>query len=807
MQIRFRTIVGTLLGTALLAATALAPAIAAAPPEEGMWLPININRLNYDDMKKMGLKLTQEELHSINNSSLKDAVVHFGGFCSAEIISQEGLVLTNHHCGYDAIAGKSTPIDNILTNGWWAKNKQEEKPIEGLFVKFLVRMEDVSAKVLAATNDGMTEKERSAAVAKIGSELKKEAEAGGKGYTADIKEFFNGNEYYMLVYETYNDIRLVGTPPESIGKFGGDTDNWMWPRHTGDFSMFRIYANTENKPAPYNAANVPLKPRHFFPVNIGGVKPGDFSMIFGYPGRTDRYASSFSVQNALDISDPATVKIRERKLVTMKAFMDKSVGNRLKYASAYAAIANYWKFFIGEQQGLRRLNVVGQKQKEEADFTAWVGADAGRKARYGTVLADLQSNYTKMRSFETARTYYRECFLGQKPDLITLGFLASGVADAIKADTIDKKETDKAKQAEASKGHKEELEKAKKELKDAYAEIAKEYDEATDQKIMAEMIALFMANVPADQQPEYLKNIYAQNGKDAARTAAFIFTNSAFTNSSKMDMALAKPDAKKLDKDPAIMLATAIRTTYLGMQQGKIAPIQAEMVKATRLFVEGNMKRLDGVKKLYPNANSTMRMTYGKVADYNAKDAVHYLHMTTLEGIIEKEDSLNEEFVVPKKLKDLWRKKDYGQYAENGTVPVGFLTTNDITGGNSGSPVLNAHGEIIGTAFDGNWEAMSGNIAFEPALQRTIICDIRYVLFCIEKLGGAENLIKEMKIVGRHTEDIAMPAPPAPAPAVPSMMPPPPAPKSPKAAKTPMAPKAKPPVPFAPKATRPAVAN
>jgi hypothetical protein len=719
--------------------------------DEGMWLPLHIARLNIGDMQKAGCKLSAEQLYSVNSSSLKDAIVSFGGFCTGEIISGEGLILTNHHCGYGSIQSHSSVEKNYLRDGFWAYSKDQELPNADLFVKFLVRMEDVSQRVLAKFNDQMTESERRKAAETEFVAIKKEA-TQGTGFDAEVKPYFDGNEYYLCVYETYRDVRLVGTPPESVGKFGGDTDNWMWPRHTGDFSMFRVYAGKDGKPATYSKDNVPLKPRHFLPVSTSGVKEGDFTMIFGFPGRTNRFLSSYGVKMALDISNPAVVVIRDKKLKLMKENMDANPAVRIKYAAKYAQIANYWKYFIGQSQGLNRLDVVDKKLAEETAFQQWADSDPVRKVKYGKVLAEMGSAFEKLRKFRKSSTYLNEAGLGAEIHTMALG--ARGLMEALSLPDTSKAKSAKVSDAAAN-------------LKEGLWETYKDYDVATDKKLFAAMMKMYREDILEEQQPGILTADLQKKYKgDIDKWTADVFARSIFADSNKVKAFLAKPDAKVLEKDPAFISASSFLSNAMTRISPQVMPINADVDRCNRLYVEGTLLMNKDAKKYYPNANSTMRMTYGKVGAYKPKDATYYNFSTTLDGIMEKEDPTNDEFIVPAKLKEIWQGKDYGRWAENGTVPVGFIGNTDITGGNSGSPVINGNGELVGLAFDGNWEAMSGDIAFEPALQRTISCDIRYVLLMIDKYANAQNLINEMKLVQTMPE---APVAPAVVPAVPAI--------------------------------------
>ncbi|MFZ4411745.1 MAG: S46 family peptidase [Bacteroidales bacterium] len=694
------------------------------PPDEGMWLPMFIERLNFVDMQKMGLHLTAEELYSINHSSLKDAIVNFGNFCTAEVVSNEGLLLTNHHCGYESLQKHSTVGHDYLTNGFWAYNKSEEIPTEGLTATFLIRMEDVTKKVMADVSDTMSDASRRAAIRKVSDKLKKEAGEKGK-YEVQIKGFFDGNEYYMFVYEVYEDVRLVGAPPSAIGKFGGDTDNWMWPRHTGDFSMFRVYTAPDGKPAKFAKDNIALKPKHSLPINIKGVKKDDYAMIWGYPGSTERYMTSYGIQSTLEQANPAIINAGNAMLPVMKKDMDADAAVRIKYASTYAQLANVWKNKIGESRGLKRLKVQDEKKALEDRLQLWINADAGRKAKYGNVIQDIATASKQLMDSKSEMNlwYFQGILMSSKTMLAPLQCMGM-------AAILEKKDN-------------------KPEAYDPFMETVKElYKDcapATEKKLFAAGLELYRKEMPVSMLPDIFEFINKEYKGNIQKFTEEAFENSIFVSEESFAKFIKKPNLKKFKKDLIYKTTLSIYTNYVkGNSEQK--EINSRLNIAKRLFVAA-LREMQPNKTFYPNANFTMRMTYGKVLDYTAADAVHYDYVTHLKGVMEKEDPGNDEFTVPAKLKELYNKKDFGRYGSNGDLVTCFLTTNDITGGNSGSPVINGDGHLIGLAFDGNWEAMSGDIAFEPELQRTICVDIRYVLFCIDKMANAQNLIKEMNII------------------------------------------------------------
>jgi hypothetical protein len=694
--------------------------------DEGMWLPLFIERLNYVDMQKEGLHLTADEIYSINHSSLKDAIIMFGGGCTGEIVSPNGLIFTNHHCGLGSIQSHTTVDHDYLTNGFWATRYEEEIPTPGLTARFLVSIQDITAAVLAGVKDNMTESQR---LDKIKENSKKIELSNTKGtqYDARTVSFFNGNEYYLFLYEVYKDVRLVGAPPSSIGKFGGDTDNWMWPRHTGDFSVFRVYANRENKPAEYSADNVPMKPRQFLPISIKEKKKGDYAMIMGYPGSTDRYATSYTINWALEKNNPMVIKIRTKKLDILREDMAADPAVRIKYASKYAGSANYWKFFIGQNRGLKRLGVYDRKKELEEQFAKWFNENKDRSLKYRDALYNISTAYETINKYEAAVRYNSEAIV-RGCEIIAFSRNFNKLAEEL-AKVAPNQQLVRNYITQAT---------------EASNQYFKNYNMATDVKMLAAMLQLYYDNVPKQMQPAYLGKIHKKYKGNFEEYANKIFSKTIFADKSKVDLLLSDPKIKVLQKDPVwpLQKAFADNATII---DSLVRPAQEMLATGRRLFVKG-LREMQSDRNFAPDANSTMRVTYGKVLDYSPADAVEYDYVTTLDGVIAKEDPSDLEFVVPEKLKQLYNAKDFGRYGENGKMIVAFLTNNDITGGNSGSPVLNADGELTGLAFDGNWEAMSGNYAFEPDLQRTICVDIRYVLFIIEKYAGAGNLIKELEI-------------------------------------------------------------
>jgi len=690
--------------------------------DEGMWFLMFIERLNYRDMQKMGLQLTPEEIYSINNHSLKDAIVQFNGGCTAEVISKDGLLLTNHHCGYDAIAELSTPQANYLKNGFWAANKGEELKPKSLLVRFFVRMDDCSKRILAKVNNGMSEAEREKAIAEEIALIEKENNEGGK-YVVSVRSFFQGNEFYYFVYQDYKDVRLVGTPPESIGKFGGDTDNWEWPRHTGDFSMFRVYADANGNPAEYNKSNVPLKPKRHLPVNIKGVKENDYAMILGYPGRTNRWMPAGGIEQNVKFGYPAWVEGAKTGMDEMRKFMDQSDALNLIYASKYASVANYWKNRQGMIDALTKFETAKSKSKQEAEFNKWANKPAN-KAKYGNVVAMLNKFYGMTNEKSRHDNYVQQILRTS-----SYGFISKDMALRL----IEFAKLDAAKQ---------------KEVKPALIEEIKlffaEQHIPCEIAILKAQLRLYIAK--ATGYP--IASIIAQHVNNSDAYVDALFKASVLTSEEKMLAFLELPSEAQVLADPMFMFSNEL-LKHLGSKTPELAQAENDFKAAFRLLVEG-LRESNIASIKYPDANSTLRLTYGKVRALPAtkRNDAKVNFYTTMDGLVKKYKAGDHEFDLPARLLELHKAKDYGRYADkNGYMPVCFLSDNDITGGNSGSPVINGKGELIGLAFDGNIEAMAGDVIFDKSLQRTINVDIRYVLWVIEKFSNAKHIVDEMSII------------------------------------------------------------
>jgi len=699
----------------------------SAEADEGMWLPSLIQKLNISDMQQMGCELSADDIYSINHSSLKDAVVAIDrGSCTGELVSADGLLLTNHHCGFGEIQEHSSVEHDYLRDGFWAKSREEELPNPGKTVSFLIRVEDVTDRVLGHLEDTLTDDEMQSKIQKAAFDIQKEATAD-TDYDAKVQPLFSGNRYFLFVYETFRDIRLVGAPPESIGKFGGDTDNWMWPRHTGDFSIFRVYCSPDGKPADYSEENVPFHPKYHFPVSLNGYKKGDFAMVMGYPGSTNRYKSSYGVNYTMNVTNPVRVEVRAAKLGILKDYMNTSQKADIQYASKYARSSNYYKYSIGQNKGLSDLHVIEQKEAIEDEFTSWVNASEDRKARYGEALSLIRDAYKDVED-DKAYEYLIESML-RGPEIFYFSYGAKGLYEALKSgDNQERINTN--------------VERLRSELD----EFFKDYDAATDEKITAALLKLYEKNVNPAFHPTFFKTVQKKYKGDFDAYTEKMFSKTIFASKETMEKFLDDPNFKTLEKDPAFRTASSIfdEMAVVGEIMNQTTD---ELIKGRRLFVAGLME-MNQDQKFYPDANSSMRLTYGTVGGYDPRDAVKYDYYTTLKGYIEKEIPGDSEFSVPQKLKDLYDAKDFGDYADqDGTLHTCFTTNNDITGGNSGSPVINGKGQLTGIAFDGNWEAMSGDIAYEPELQKCICVDIRFVLWTIDKFAGATNLIDEMTIV------------------------------------------------------------
>jgi hypothetical protein len=648
-------------------------------------------------------------------------------YCTGEIISDQGLILTNHHCGFSSIQDHSSVDHDYIKNGFWAMSKDEELTNQGMTVSILIRIEDVNSKFEELMNTAMSEADRSNKIAEISKTIQDEATNGTK-YTAVVRPIFNGNQFYLFVYETFKDIRLVGAPPHSIGNFGGDTDNWMWPRHTGDFSLFRIYTAPDGSPASYSKENIPYKSRYHFSISLEGVKEGDFAMVMGFSGSTDRYLTSYGIEEAIRITNPARIMIREKKLKIIKEDMNASDNVRIQYASKYARISNYWKYYIGQTKGLKQLDVYSKKKELETGIHSWINTDNDRKMKYGEAISLISGGYEERKMLSKVSVYFTEALNG--PEIVMFpGQVNNKLVPLLKKDPADETAI-----KDAAAG-----------LQKACEDYFKNYNQSTDKKLFIAMFSIFGQEVTKEYQPDIFNIIYRKFDGNFEKYAMYVFRKSIFADKSKYLAFLNKPSLKKLEKDPAYKIYLSV-TAKLQEIRKEIEGIGTRLAKGNRLFVAALME-MQKDKIFYPDANSTERFTYGYVGSYKPRDAVHYDYYTTTNGILEKEDPANEEFIVPARLKELIKNKDFGPYAKNGVLTTCFTTNNDITGGNSGSPVLNANGQLIGTAFDGNWEAMSGDITFEPELQKCINVDIRYTLFIIDKFAGAKNLIGEMSIV------------------------------------------------------------
>ncbi len=695
---------------------------------EGMWLPLLLEKLNEKEMKSLGMKISARDIYSINSGSLKDAVVSFGGFCTGGIISSKGLVLTNHHCGFDAIQNHSTLEHNYIRDGFWAKDYREELTNPGLYATFIIRIDDVTKAVLTGVTPAMTESERQSVIDKNISELRKNVKKETH-QESFVRGFFEANQYYLFVTETYRDIRLVGAPPSSIGTFGKDTDNWIWPRHTGDFSMFRIYAGKDNKPAEYSAENVPYVPKRSLSISLDGVNENDFTMVFGFPGRTTEYLHSEAVKQIIEVNDPVKIAIRDKALAVIDGFMRKDEQIKIQYAEKYALISNAWKKWQGEILGLTRTNAVARKKMYEAEFQKRVNASPQWKTEYGTLLSDLQTAYDELKPYGLANDYYLE---------ITGKIELFSIARRINTLRILK-----------NNGGKFDYSAALTKTRDSLVVFYREFSPVVDRQLFEVLMEMYVKDQDSRVvSTKVLEELKAANN-DFKKWTNDIYGGAELTAGNKILASLEQNPADFLEKikdNRVIVLYADMVDAYNRNVAGKLNEIQNRINILQRTYMQAQMAVMKE-KKFYPDANRTLRLTYGNVKGFNARDGVKYDHYTYLDGVMEKYIPGDYEFDVPEKIRKLYRNKDYGQYGKNGRLPVCFIATNHTTGGNSGSPALDGYGNLVGLNFDRAWEGTMSDINYDPSICRNIMVDIRYVLFIIDKYAEAGQLIKEMKLV------------------------------------------------------------
>jgi hypothetical protein len=717
-----------ILTTWLLLAILLAPSLKA---DEGIWIPLLIEKYNIKLMQEKGFKLSAEDIYSVNKACMKDAVVQFGGGCTGEVISPDGLLITNHHCGFGQIQKHSTLDHDYLTNGFWAMSKSEELPNPGLSVTFLKRMEDVTEKVLAGVTEGMVDSDRDKIIKANISEITKSA-IEGTGYSAAVKPFYMGKQYFLFVNESFRDVRLVGAPPSAIGKFGGETDNWIWPRHTGDFSLFRIYADKNNKPADYSKDNIPYKPLYHFPISLKGLKEGDFTMVFGYPGSTNEYVPSYHIDMVRNHINPKMIVIRTKKIDIMEAAMNTDPLIRIQYSAKKAGLANSWKKWIGETQGLDKMGTIAQKEEFEKRLTEWINADDSRKAKYGRLLPEYKKLYSQLSEYSLVNSYTNEVFFSSGIELMGFAKSLTALAELYK-----------------TKPGNDQVNVMKINLLEGASNFFRNYNQATDKKLFVTLLTLYGENLdPKWQSPAYMKLKKECKGNFAAIVDK-VYEKSVFADEERYKAFVKgfnSASIAKLNKDLFYSLAVDVTGFLASNVKPELGKINEAILALNRDYMSAQME-FDRNRVFYPDANLTLRVTYGSIMGYYSKDAVYFTYYTTLKGIMEKDNPDIYDYNVPEKLRQLYKNKDYGRYTQNGDVPVCFIANNHTSGGNSGSPVINAYGQLIGVNFDRAWEGVASDLSYNPNQSRNISLDIRYALFIIDKFAGAGYLLKEMTLI------------------------------------------------------------